>query len=111
MNCFTLFNQYRLIQQEIEAGYGIIIEVYNFAIENIQKRFPITEDHVIATILDPCFKKLKLIDDYIPLPDNKASILEAKIKQHGFDTNHESSASADVVSCVFFFYFILSSDF
>lgn len=91
-----MLSLYSLIDKERVAEHGIIIDVYNFAIENFEKRFVITEDHIIATILDPSFKKLALLDKFIPSGETRESLLQKAIKSHNIDVTGINSV--EVVS-------------
>lgn len=56
-----------LVEQEMEAEHGLIIDLYNYAIENLHTRFKITDDHLTASLLDPTQKKLTLLDKYVEM--------------------------------------------
>lgn len=87
----------RLQAQSIAAEHGNIIEMYEISIENIDKRFLITNDHVIATLLDPTCKKLSIIDQHVH-PSTKQSLLKIAIK----DYNIKMDSSDKVISIILF---------
>ncbi len=65
INVILYFINFRNIENEIKAKYGLIIELYNYARENLKSIYPVTDDHVVATLMDPAQKNKKFLDKHL----------------------------------------------
>lgn len=96
INVISIIASYRLDEEEMKAEYGTIIDLYSFAKERFKHRFVITEDHVIAALLDPAQKRLAIIDKHITV--SKKSLLEAALKRFEIAQFSNSESSSIEVS-------------
>lgn len=79
---FILFF-HRLAEKQIFTENSVFLELYKYSIQQIPKRFIISEEHVLAADQ----KSLSILDKYIPISFNRSSFLESQIKKYKIELN------------------------
>lgn len=82
--------------------------VAEYAATKIIERITVTRDHIVAALLDPRFKKTKIVLDSVSaINETPVSLLKSYINTTNIVTNEDNSKLSSMFFDIFFFSYLL----